>query len=170
MPPRLRLAAIGSSSSLCTRSRQSTCRNAARQASSRRPHAYTTSSWHQYEIDVERDDRPRWQHTPSAMVAPVRLKTFKPRNEYPVNEDPRRLDEAYVHVLGQGGDKMLTDEVKWLAVTHKSFDQGRRGYNDRLAFFGARWTFISHTLYSISDLRTTRQEDSGSSNLVGPFT
>ncbi|MCJ1246780.1 hypothetical protein MMC30_003989 [Trapelia coarctata] len=72
------------------------------------------------------------------MVAPVRLKTHKPYNEYAVNEDPRRLDQVYVQVLGQGGDKMLTEEVKWLAVTHKSFDQGRRGYNDRLAFFGKR--------------------------------
>ncbi|KAJ8125564.1 hypothetical protein O1611_g8075 [Lasiodiplodia mahajangana] len=31
---------------------------------------------------------------------------------------------------------MLPDELKWLAVTHKSFDQGRRGFNDRLAFLG----------------------------------
>ena len=31
---------------------------------------------------------------------------------------------------------MLTEEVKWLAVTHKSFDHGKRGYNDRLAFLG----------------------------------
>ena len=70
------------------------------------------------------------------MVAPVRLKTYKPHNEYAVNMDPRRLDQVYVQILGQGGDKMLTEEVKWLAVTHKSFDQGRRGYNDRLAFLG----------------------------------
>lgn len=70
------------------------------------------------------------------MTAPVRLRQHKPNNEYPVNEDPRRLDQFYIQVLGQNGNKMLTDEVKWLAVTHKSFDQGRRGYNDRLAFFG----------------------------------
>lgn len=31
---------------------------------------------------------------------------------------------------------MLSEEIKWLAVTHKSFDQGRRGYNDRLALLG----------------------------------
>lgn len=31
---------------------------------------------------------------------------------------------------------MLSDEVKWLAVTHKSFDHGRRGFNDRLAYIG----------------------------------
>ena len=136
MPLRLQFAALESSSALFTRAHQSTCQNTARRASSGRPHAYTTASRYQYEIDVERDDRPRWQQTPRAMVAPVRLKTYKPGNEYPVNEDPRRLDQAYVQILGQGGDKMLTDEVKWLAVTHKSFDQGRRGYNDRLAFFG----------------------------------
>lgn len=40
-------------------------------------------------------------------------------------------------MLGEDGDKMLSEEVKWLAVTHKSFDQGRRGFNDRLAFVGA---------------------------------
>lgn len=34
------------------------------------------------------------------------------------------------------GHKILTDEVKWLCVTHKSFDQGRRGFNERLAFLG----------------------------------
>ena len=27
---------------------------------------------------------------------------------------------------------------QWLAVTHKSFDHGRRGFNDRLAFLGKR--------------------------------
>lgn len=53
-----------------------------------------------------------------------------------VNDDPDKLDRMYNRMLGNGGAKMLTDEVKWLAVTHKSFDQGRRGYNDRLAFMG----------------------------------
>ena len=33
---------------------------------------------------------------------------------------------------------MLSDETKWLCVTHKSFDHGRRGFNDRLAFLGKR--------------------------------
>jgi large subunit ribosomal protein L15 len=31
---------------------------------------------------------------------------------------------------------VLGEETKWLAVTHKSFEQGARGFNDRLAFFG----------------------------------
>jgi len=31
------------------------------------------------------------------------------------------------------------DTIKqWLALTHKSFDHGRRGFNDRLAFLGKR--------------------------------
>ena len=29
-------------------------------------------------------------------------------------------------------------ESQWLAVTHKSFDHARRGFNDRLAFLGKR--------------------------------
>lgn len=72
------------------------------------------------------------------MTAPVRSKPHVLNNEFPVNEDPAILDQVYVKVLGNGGDKLLTEEVKWLAVTHKSFDHGRRGYNDRLAFFGTK--------------------------------
>ena len=78
----------------------------------------------------------RWQSTPPRMKAPFRSKPPVENNDFPVNEDPSRLDKVYTRVLGRGGDKMLTEEVKWLAVTHKSFDHGRRGYNDRLAFLG----------------------------------
>ena len=53
-----------------------------------------------------------------------------------VNSDPAVLDDMYNRLLGPGGSKMLPDELKWLAVTHKSFDQGRRGFNDRLALLG----------------------------------
>jgi large subunit ribosomal protein L15 len=53
-----------------------------------------------------------------------------------VNEDPKRLDDAYIRMLGPGGDKVLGDEVKWLAVTHKSFQHGKQGFNDRLAYLG----------------------------------
>lgn len=42
----------------------------------------------------------------------------------------------YNRLLGREGDKMLPEEVKWLAVTHKSFDYGRRGFNTKLAYFG----------------------------------
>ena len=77
-------------------------------------------------------------------MTPPRMKSsgapnrpYRPQHaEFQVNEDPEKLDKAYIRVLGQDGDKLLTDEVKWLAVTHKSFDHGRRGFNDRLAYLG----------------------------------
>ncbi|KNG47778.1 rnase iii domain protein [Stemphylium lycopersici] len=72
------------------------------------------------------------------MTAPFRLRPLAKGGVYKVNEDPRRLDDAYVRMLGPGGDKVLGDEVKWLAVTHKSFDHGKRGFNDRLAYLGRR--------------------------------
>ncbi len=78
----------------------------------------------------------RWETTPPRMMAPVRSKPPVDDNDYIVNKDPAKLDSVYNKILGQDGDKWLTDEVKWLAVTHKSFDHGRRGFNDRLAFLG----------------------------------
>lgn len=41
---------------------------------------------------------------------------------------------------------MLSDETKWLAVTHKSFDHGRRGFNDRLAFLGRQILELQTTI------------------------
>ena len=79
---------------------------------------------------------PRWAYTPKSMTAPVSLKKRRPNNNWKVNENPKDLDDFYTSLLGEGGDTLLPDEIKWLAVTHKSFDQGRRGYNDRLAFLG----------------------------------
>jgi large subunit ribosomal protein L15 len=58
------------------------------------------------------------------------------RSIWAVNNDPGLLDEMYVRLLGREGPRMLQEEIKWLAVTHKSFDQGRRGFNDKLAYFG----------------------------------
>ena len=84
----------------------------------------------------ESRNRPRWATTPTRMTAPVRSKPPVMNNDFHVNEDPQKLDRVYNRVLGRSGDKMLTEEVKWLAVTHKSFDHGRRGYNERLAFLG----------------------------------
>lgn len=70
------------------------------------------------------------------MKAPISLRPRRPGHPFQVNEDPARLDQVLDNVLGEASSTFLTDEVKWLAVTHKSFDQGRRGYNDRLAYFG----------------------------------
>ncbi|BDD59477.1 hypothetical protein MPDQ_002963 [Monascus purpureus] len=82
--------------------------------------------------------KPRWSYTPPLAKAPFSLRLNSKRPEFPVNSDPKVLDEFYIRLLGDGGDKVLSEEVKWLAVTHKSFDQGRRGFNDRLAFLGKR--------------------------------
>ena len=91
---------------------------------------------------------PRWKETPPQMRAPFRSKppTLKP-NDYSVNEDPKRLDRAYVEILGNKGDEMLPEEIKWLAITHKSFDHGRRGYNDRLAFLGISALRVRRSIY-----------------------
>lgn len=72
------------------------------------------------------------------MSMPFRVRPKPKNNEWKCNDDPRKLDAMYIRLLGEGGDKVLSDEVKWLAVTHKSFDQGKRGFNDRLAYFGKR--------------------------------
>jgi large subunit ribosomal protein L15 len=74
------------------------------------------------------------------MSAPVRSRLPRRGEPWVVNEDPKRLDAVYERFLGPEGDKILTDETKWLAVTHKSFDHGRRGFNDRLSYLGRRAT------------------------------
>jgi len=73
------------------------------------------------------------------MKAPFKLIPAKDprRSEWKCNEDPALVDEMYHRLLGNRGDKMLPEEIKWLALTHKSFDNGRRGFNTRLAYFGA---------------------------------
>ncbi|CAE7186777.1 hypothetical protein CFE70_006502 [Pyrenophora teres f. teres 0-1] len=96
----------------------------------------TPSRAPQYDTEVE--ERPRWQKTPQRMVAPFRIRPLAKGGEFKVNEDPKRLDDAYIRMLGPGGDKVLGDEVKWLAVTHKSFEHGKQGFNDRLAYLGRR--------------------------------
>ncbi|KAI5461732.1 ribonuclease-III-like-domain-containing protein [Mariannaea sp. PMI_226] len=89
---------------------------------------------------------PRWSQTPPQMKADFQLDFAKnPQNKvWSVNNDPRKLDEMYDRLLGPNGNKLLPEELKWLAVTHKSFDQGRRGFNDRLALLG-RMALIMET-------------------------
>ena len=84
------------------------------------------------------------------MMAPARSKPPVMNNDFEVNNDPDKLDRVYKRILGTFGDEMLTDEVKWLAVTHKSFDHGRRGYNDRLSYLGG----------SLDDQQTAQGRDS----------
>ncbi len=112
--------------------------------------------------EVNSASRPKWQYTPPLMKAPIPSRVKKPGNEIKVNSDPVKLDNIYVRMLGKDGDKLLSDEVKWLAVTHKSFDHGRRGFNDRLAYLGtlkiapkycSSWTCTE--LFRETDRRTT---------------
>ncbi|KAJ0299553.1 mitochondrial 54S ribosomal protein mL57 [Colletotrichum fioriniae] len=101
--------------------------------------------------EAERPDeirqRPRWSYTPEGMKAPFSPHITKnpARSVWKVNEDPKKLDQMYVKLLGRDGDKMLPDETKWLAVTHKSFDQGRRGFNDKLAYLGRQAVILETT-------------------------
>lgn len=104
--------------------------------------ALSISMRNQYEHEAGRRERPRWQATPPRMTAPFRSKP-PVQNGFIVNDDPDRLDDVYVKMLGTNGDRLLTEEVKWLAVTHKSFDHGRRGFNERLAFLGMSSSYLS---------------------------
>lgn len=111
-----------------------------------------------------REGTPRWKSTPARYKAPVRSKPPVLNNDFPINEDPARLDKAYVRILGRGGEAMLTEEVKWLAVTHKSFDHGKRGYNDRLAFLG-RIVLVSRSRKKLTQT-ICRQENCGSTDII----
>ncbi|KAL2866245.1 mitochondrial 54S ribosomal protein mL57 [Aspergillus lucknowensis] len=98
------------------------------------------------EEPVDYASKPRWSYTPPRAKAPFSLHYNSRRPEFPVNSDPQVLDRFYVGFLGPGGENVLNEETKWLAVTHKSFDQGRRGFNDRLAFLGKRIVCLQASL------------------------
>lgn len=100
------------------------------------------------EMEVEGESRPRWASTPAGMKAPLRAHPEEPSYQnLKINEDPKKLDAMYIRFLGRDGHKLLSEETKWLAVTHKSFDHGRRGFNDRLAFLGGYSTMQGMMLY-----------------------
>ncbi|KAI1437295.1 RNase III domain-containing protein [Xylaria sp. CBS 124048] len=88
--------------------------------------------------DRPEENRPRWSYTPERMKAPFRIGVRKTPLGTPwvVNTDPQKLEDALNNFIGRDGQRLLPDELKWLAVTHKSFDQARRGFNDRLGFLG----------------------------------
>lgn len=103
---------------------------------------------------IDSAERPRWSYTPEMSRAPVSMHPKKnSRFQWKTNSDPELLDRVYVRLLGAGGAKLLSDEVKWLAMTHKSFDQGRRGYNDRLACFGRRIVTLQVSLALVNPAR-----------------
>ncbi|KAG6010314.1 hypothetical protein E4U54_008401 [Claviceps lovelessii] len=111
----------------------------------------------------ESQSPPRWSQTPAGMKAPFQLDHARsPHNKiWSVNNNPGRLDDMYNRFLGPGGSKMLPEELKWLAVTHKSFDQGRRGFNDKLALMGRLTLVMEATkeIVSKAPLKGSRQTD-----------
>ena len=70
------------------------------------------------------------------MAMPVRTRQRNQASAFKINSDPEKLDAALKRMIGNGAPSMLPEEIKWLAVTHKSFDHGRRGNNDRLSYLG----------------------------------
>ncbi|KAK5088265.1 hypothetical protein LTR05_002482 [Lithohypha guttulata] len=98
------------------------------------------------------------------MKAPVRTRPQR-QKPFTVNSDPTNLDAMYTRFLGRTGPKMLSDETKWLAVTHKSFDHGRRGFNDRLSFLGRQILELQTSLAVLTAADVTNQVN----NNVDPF-
>ncbi|KAG6355975.1 hypothetical protein INS49_015360 [Diaporthe citri] len=60
----------------------------------------------------------------------------EPISEADIGGTAKVVTTFYERFLGRNGSKLLPEEIKWLAVTHKSFDFGRRGFNTRLAYYG----------------------------------
>ncbi|KAL3481796.1 ribonuclease-III-like-domain-containing protein [Aspergillus californicus] len=110
------------------------------------------------EPPVDYTNKPRWSYTPPSAKAPFSLRS-PGKAPFFVNNDPKVIDRFYIGFLGEGGDKVLSDEVKWLAVTHKSFDQGRRGFNDRLAILGKRVVQLQASLALAQSTSTTVAPD-----------
>ena len=73
----------------------------------------------------------RFQNTRPQPRAPI---SHRVRKEFIVNDDPRVLDAMYLKLFGK--DMGLSEDVKWQAVTHKSFDHGRQPFNSKLKFLG----------------------------------
>jgi len=81
---------------------------------------------------------------------PVRVRPSHQAGVFKVNSDPEKLDTALTRMIGNSAASMLPEEIKWLAVTHKSFDHGRRGNNDRLSYLGMSRDLLSGCLSAIT--------------------
>jgi large subunit ribosomal protein L15 len=70
------------------------------------------------------------------MKMPFQVRKPAFQEQFVVNEDPEKLHRVYDRILGKDGWQALSEDTRWLAITHKSFDQGRRGFNARLSYLG----------------------------------
>lgn len=99
---------------------------------------------------TETSERPTYEKKPQRLeykplkkyqnVRPQPMAPFptRVRQPYAVNDSPKKLDEMYAELFGEGEEFKLPQELKWQAVTHKSFDHGRQPYNEKLAYLGTR--------------------------------
>ena len=100
------------------------------------------------------EDTPRWKQTPKALQWPFQIRERKnQKGVWVCNDDPRVLHQMYDRLIGN--HNLLSEETRWLAVTHKSFDQGKRGYNDRLSYIGM---FLRYR-YNMTANELDRQEN-----------
>ncbi|KXT17585.1 hypothetical protein AC579_6165 [Pseudocercospora musae] len=98
---------------------------------------------------------PRWKQTPPALTMPIRLRAQPNQPVWEANTDDERLDQAYDSFCGRvAGNKrgrdLLSEEVKWTAITHKSHTHGTQGFNDRLAYLGKRILELQTSLALLS--------------------
>lgn len=73
----------------------------------------------------------RFQNVRPQPRAPI---AHRVRKEFLVNDDLEVLDAMYLKLFGK--DLGLSEDVKWQAVTHKTFDHGRQPFNSKLKFLG----------------------------------
>ncbi|EWC47457.1 hypothetical protein DRE_00425 [Drechslerella stenobrocha 248] len=83
------------------------------------------------------------------------------RVPFQVNDSVDVLNEMYIKLLGPGGDGVLTEQVKWQCVTHKSFDHGLQPYNTKLVFYGRRVAYLHASLYMVHRRYTPINPQSG---------
>lgn len=170
------------SSRICSACRRS---QAASQLTSKSPVTAATvlsrrqfSSTQQKRYDIPSQEylaantQPRWKQTPKGMTMPIRLRPKITNNEWTCNDSPEKLDTMYKRLLGPEGPQMLTEETKWLAITHKSFDQGRRGFNERLGYMGRRIVELQSSLGLLqtvtAPLLVSQVDDYGRTPFVHP--
>nr|POE65638.1 hypothetical protein CFP56_58744 [Quercus suber] len=141
------------------------CKSLAKPSSLTPTHAFSTSSTrHQRTRDTASaaEDSPRWMKVPHRMRMPLRLRPEPKGPVWKVNTEQEPVDEMYDKFLHKSGGRMegrtvLPDEIKWLALTHKSFEHGAMGNSDRLAFLGKRIVDLQTSLALLRAPATVRE-------------
>lgn len=143
MDPKLVIQRFSSAPRILRRSHRSSCSRKITQCSQSTTRSFSNTSHQstvylspQEELTSDPTLSPRWRQTPKDMKMPFQVRRPAKQEAFYVNESPTKLNKVYDKILGRDGWRTLTEETRWLAVTHKSFDQGRRGFNARLSYIG----------------------------------